>query len=64
MVTLEERDLINAQITLVPDSDRWSAVLWGTNITDEHYISGIQNNATLYYAAPPAQYGLRLKFNF
>jgi iron complex outermembrane receptor protein len=64
LVTLEERDLINAQIQLVPESGRWSAVLWGTNITDEHYISGIQNNATLYYAAPPAQYGLRLKFNF
>ena len=39
-------------------------MLWGTNITDEEYIAGIQNNATLYYAAPPAQYGLRLKFNF
>ena len=24
----------------------------------------IQNNATLYYAAPPRQYGLRAKFNF
>jgi iron complex outermembrane receptor protein len=64
MVTLEARDLVNAQIMLVPESNRWSAVLWGTNITDEEYISGIQNNATLYYAAPPAQYGLRLKFNF
>ena len=63
-VTLEERDLINAQLTFGPDSGTWSAVLWGTNITDEHYISGIQNNGTLYYAAPPAQYGLRLKFNF
>ena len=31
---------------------------------DKHYISGIQNNATLYYAAPPRQYGLRAKFNF
>ena len=45
---LEARDLINAQIALVPESDRWSAVLWGTNITDEEYIAGIQNNATLY----------------
>ena len=63
-VTLEERDLVNAQITFGPDSGTWSAVAWGTNITDEHYISGIQNNGTLYYAAPPAQYGLRLKFNF
>ena len=42
----------------------WSAVFWGTNITDEQYISGIQNNGSLYYAAPPAEYGLRVKFNF
>jgi iron complex outermembrane receptor protein len=64
MVTLPSRDLINAQVALRPDSEKWSAVLWGTNITDEHYISGIQNNATLYYAAPPGQYGLRVKFKF
>jgi iron complex outermembrane receptor protein len=64
MVTLPSRDLINAQVALRPDSGKWSAVLWGTNITDEHYISGIQNNATLYYAAPPGQYGLRVKFKF
>jgi iron complex outermembrane receptor protein len=63
-VTLEERDLINAQLTFGPDSGTWSAVLWGTNITDEHYVSGIQNNGSLYYAAPPRQYGLRVKFNF
>ncbi len=28
MVTLAARDLINAQISLIPKSDRWSAVLW------------------------------------
>ena len=64
LVTLPERDLVNAQIALVPSSERWSAVLWGTNVTDKEYISGIQNNATLYYAAPPGQYGLRFKYNF
>jgi iron complex outermembrane receptor protein len=63
-VTLEARDLVNAQLTLAPDSGRWSAVLWGTNVTDEEYIAGIQNNATLYYAAPPGLYGLRFKYNF
>ena len=56
-VTLEERDLINAQLTFGPDSGTWSAVLWGTNITDEHYISGIQNNgiALLRRAARPVR---------
>ena len=64
METLPARDLINAQIALEPDSGKWSAVLWSTNLTDEEYIAGIQNNATLYYAAPPGQYGLRFKYNF
>ncbi|HSC08260.1 MAG TPA: TonB-dependent receptor, partial [Steroidobacteraceae bacterium] len=63
-VTLEARDLVNAQLTFGPNSGRWSAVAWGTNITDEQYVSGIQNNGTLYYAAPPIQYGLRVKINF
>jgi len=62
--TLPERDLLNAQVALKSDSGTWSAVLWGTNITDKKYVSGIQNNATLYYAAPPGQYGLRFTFNF
>lgn len=63
-VTLPERDLINAQVALEPASGKWSAVLWSTNATDEHYIGGIQNNATLFYAAPPGQYGVRFKYNF
>jgi len=64
METLDSRDLFNAQIQLVPSSNKWSATLWGTNVGDRQYIAGIQNNATLYYAAPPAQYGLRVKYNF
>ena len=64
METLPARDIVNAQIALEPDSGKWSAVLWSTNLTDEEYIAGIQNNATLYYAAPPGQYGLRFKYNF
>ena len=63
-MTLEARDLVNAQLTFRPNSRKWSAVAWGTNVTDEQYVSGIQNNGTLYYAAPPAQYGLRVKINF
>lgn len=64
MVTLPERTLVNAQVTLGPASGKWLAVLWGTNVTDKHYIGGIQNNATLFYAAPPAQYGLRVRYSF
>ena len=62
--TLDSRDLVNLQIQLAPSSDKWSATLWSTNVFDRQYVAGIQNNATLYYAAPPRQYGLRVKYNF
>ena len=64
METLHARDLVNAQFSLGPSSGKWVATLWGTNVFNKQYIAGIQNNATLYYAAPPGQYGLRLKYNF
>jgi iron complex outermembrane receptor protein len=64
LVTLDSRDLVNLQVQLLPSSEKWSATLWGTNVGDREYIAGIQNNATLYYAGAPAQYGLRVKYNF
>lgn len=51
-------------ITLTPGSDKWSASLWSTNVTDKHYVAGIQNNATLCYAGAPRFYGARVSFNF
>lgn len=62
--TLEARTLTNAQITLAPASDKWSATLWSTNVTDKHYVAGIQNNATLFYAGAPRFVGARVSFNF
>jgi iron complex outermembrane receptor protein len=64
MVTLAARTLVNGLLTLEPVSKKWSAQFWITNAADKHYVAGIQNNATLYYAAPPRQLGVRLKYNF
>jgi iron complex outermembrane receptor protein len=63
-VTLKARTLTNGLLTLEPDSKKWSAALWVTNASNKTYVAGIQNNATLYYAGAPRQYGLRVKFNF
>jgi len=63
-VTLQARTLTNAQLTLEPTSKKWAAVLWVTNASDKHYVAGIQNNATLYYAGAPRQYGLRVNYSF
>jgi iron complex outermembrane receptor protein len=62
--TLKARTLTNALLTLEPTSKKWSAALWVTNASDKHYVAGIQNNATLYYAGAPRQYGLRVKYSF
>ena len=64
MLTLEDRTLVNGLLMFAPESDRWKVEAWITNATDKHYIAGIQNNASLYYAAPPRQYGLRGTYNF
>jgi iron complex outermembrane receptor protein len=64
LVTIEERTLLNARVVLEAPGSRWSATLWGTNLTDEEYVAGIQNLATLYYAGRPIEYGLSFKYNF
>jgi iron complex outermembrane receptor protein len=63
-VTLQSRTLVNGMLTLQPASKKWSAALWITNAGDKDYVAGIQNNATLYYAGAPRQYGVRVKYNF
>ena len=63
-VTLHSRTLVNGLLTLQPESNKWSAALWITNAGDKDYVAGIQNNATLYYAGAPRQYGVRMKYNF
>jgi hypothetical protein len=60
LITLEDRKLTNVQLRL--ESAKWFANLWCTNATDEEYVGGIQNNAALYYAAPPRMYGVRIGF--
>ena len=62
LITLEDRKLLNAQLRL--ESDKWYVNLWSTNATDEKYVGGIQNDAALYYAAPPRMYGMRVGMSF
>jgi iron complex outermembrane receptor protein len=64
LVRLDDRTLVNARIVLMAPDDRWSATLWSTNLTDERYVAGIQNLATLYYAGRPREYGMSFRYNF
>ena len=62
--TLEARTLMNVRLDVGPNDGPWKVTLWSTNTTDKTYIAGIQNNATLYYAGAPRQYGARLRYEF
>jgi iron complex outermembrane receptor protein len=64
LITLDKRDLVNFQLSVRPEGGNWYGNLWVTNVTNEKYAGGIQNNGTLRYAAPPRQYGLRVGYNF
>ncbi|WGL15892.1 TonB-dependent receptor [Microbulbifer bruguierae] len=57
---LESRDLLNASLALV--SEQWQLEAYGSNLTDEEYVSG-QFGITEFYGAP-RQYGLRLSASF
>jgi len=57
---IEERNIINAQLAW--SHGEWLATLYGTNLTDQHYVGAI--NTGLRFAGPPRQYGLRIAKTF
>jgi iron complex outermembrane recepter protein len=62
LLTLDKRELVNANIRL--DAGPWTSTLWATNLLDETYIGGIQNNGSLYYPGARRMYGLRVARSF
>lgn len=57
---LEARDIINAQLTYAIND--WSIQAYSTNLTDESYVASIK--AGQRYAAPPRQFGIRIRRDF
>ncbi len=53
---LSPRHNLSAQIPWTHGT--WVATLYGTNLTDEHYVGAL--NSGLRFAGPPRQYGLRV----
>ncbi len=51
-----ERNIFSGQIAW--QSGDYVVALYGTNLTDEHYVSAM--NSLLRFAGPPRQYGLRI----
>jgi iron complex outermembrane receptor protein len=54
------RNIFGAQLSFVHGP--WTATLYGTNITNQHYVGALNSN--LDFAGPPRQYGLRVLRTF
>ena len=59
---IQERTLINAALRL--DSGTWYVEAYGTNLSDKHYVAGVQDIGNIWYPGQPLQYGLRAGFDF
>ena len=57
---LEERDIINAQLTY--ETGGWALQAYSTNLGDLEYVASVKSGQR--YAGAPRQYGLRLTRNF
>jgi iron complex outermembrane receptor protein len=53
---IEERNIINAQLAW--SNGEWTATLYSTNLTDQHYAAALNSN--MYFAGPPRQFGIRV----
>jgi iron complex outermembrane recepter protein len=59
---IESNGLLSASLTL--RSQRWSVEAYGTNLTDEEYVSGQASASSNEFYGPPRQYGLRVGMDF
>ena len=57
---LEDRNLLSAQLAF--QHGDWIVTGYGTNLTDQHYVSAIISG--IRFAGAPRQYGIRLAKSF
>jgi iron complex outermembrane recepter protein len=65
----DEQFELSARLSWLSPDERWSAALYGTNLTDEDYINGgialVESTGTGGYAvAPPRMYGAEIQYRF
>ena len=62
----QRRNLINS--TLGWRNEQWDISLWGKNLTDDDYASGMLDfsltGATVYFLAAPRTFGATVRYNF
>jgi iron complex outermembrane receptor protein len=62
--TIKSRTLLNLQVRVDSEDSPWFGTVWMTNVTNEHYVSAIQNIPPIYYAGAPMQVGIRVGRTF
>ena len=62
----DDYTIYNARIGIEPADGRWSAQLWGRNVTDEFYYHSafVANGPYVRYVGMPRTVGLTVGFNF
>lgn len=65
--TIQETDLIDANLMWTPDSEDWSVNFWVKNIADERYVSSVfeaPGVLAIVNFLPPREYGISFDFNW
>ena len=65
--TIQETDLIDANLMWTPDSDDWSVNFWVKNVADERYVSSVfeaPGVLAIVNFLPPREYGISFDFNW
>ena len=65
--TIQETDLIDANLIWRPASENWSMNFWVKNLADEHYISSVFDAPgvlAIVNFLPPREYGLSFDLNW
>ena len=65
--TIQETDLIDANLMWTPDSTDWSVNFWVKNLADERYISSVfeaPGVLAIVNFLPPREYGISFDFNW
>jgi iron complex outermembrane receptor protein len=65
--TIQETDLIDANLMWTPDSTDWSVNFWVKNLADERYVSSVfeaPGVLAIVNFLPPREYGISFDFNW
>ncbi len=66
LFALPSHSILDLQLGLEAEDRKWRAFLWGKNVTNEFYLTHVQQSydAIARYAGRPATYGITVAFKY